>query len=98
MSAPARLPEGKRRDGGALSAAAHAGCGLVAITSGEPAGVGPELCLRLAERAWPLRPVVLADLGLMRARAAALGSAMGVVEFDPDAGTHIAVEHQEEGS
>ena len=22
----------------------------------------------------------------------------GVVEFDPDAGTHIAVEHQEEGS
>ena len=83
MSAPARLPEGKRRDGGALSAAAHAGCGLVAITSGEPAGVGPELCLRLAERAWPLRPVVLADLGLMRARAAALGSAMGVVEFDP---------------
>ena len=66
-----------------MSAAAHAGCGLVAITSGEPAGVGPELCLRLAERAWPLRPVVLADLGLMRARAAALGSAMGVVEFDP---------------
>ena len=65
-----------------MSIAADAGRGLVAITSGEPAGVGPELCLRLAERAWPLRPVLLADLGLMRARAAALGNAVGVVEFD----------------
>lgn len=65
-----------------MSIAADAGRGLVAITRGEPAGVGPELCLRLAERAWPLRPVVLADLGLMRARAAALGKAVGVVEFD----------------
>ena len=83
MSASARPPERKRQDGGPSSAAARAGRGLVAITSGEPAGVGPELCLRLAERAWPLRPVVLADLELMRARAAALGSAVGVVEFDP---------------
>ena len=65
-----------------MSVAAEAGRRLVAITSGEPAGVGPELCLRLAERAWPLRPVVLADIGLMRARAAALDSAVGVVEFD----------------
>jgi 4-hydroxythreonine-4-phosphate dehydrogenase len=83
MSASARPPERKRQDGGPSSAAARPGRGLVAITSGEPAGVGPELCLRLAERAWPLRPVVLADLELMRARAAALGSAVGVVEFDP---------------
>ena len=66
-----------------MNVAAEAGRRLVAITSGEPAGVGPELCLRLAERAWPLRPVVLADIGLMRARAAARGSAVGVVEFDP---------------
>jgi 4-hydroxythreonine-4-phosphate dehydrogenase len=65
-----------------MSVAAEAGRRLVAITSGEPAGVGPELCLRLAERAWPLRPVVLADIGLMRARAVALDSAVGVVEFD----------------
>ena len=66
-----------------MRSGADAGRPLVAITSGEPAGVGPELCLRLAERAWALRPVVLADLELMRARAVALGSAVGVVEFDP---------------
>ena len=25
----------------------------LAITSGEPAGIGPDLCLRLADRDWP---------------------------------------------
>jgi len=43
----------------------------LAVTSGEPAGIGPELCLRLAEREWPV--VVLGDRGLLEARAAALG-------------------------
>ena len=54
----------------------------VAITSGEPAGVGPELCLRIVERAWPVRLVVLGDIELMRSRAAALGSSVRVVPFD----------------
>lgn len=43
----------------------------LAVTSGEPAGIGPELCLRLAEREWPV--VVLGDRGLLEARAVALG-------------------------
>lgn len=42
----------------------------LAITSGEPAGIGPELCLRLAEREWPV--VVLGDMALLKERAAAL--------------------------
>ncbi len=54
----------------------------VAITSGEPAGVGPELCLRIVEREWPVRLVVLGDIELMRSRAAALGSSVRVVPFD----------------
>ena len=54
----------------------------VAITSGEPAGVGPELCLRIVERAWPVRLVVLGDIELMRSRAAALGSSVQIVPFD----------------
>ena len=54
----------------------------VAITSGEPAGVGPELCLRIVERDWPVRLVVLGDIELMRSRAAALGSSVRVVPFD----------------
>lgn len=53
----------------------------VVVTSGEPAGVGPELCLRLAERDWPRRLVVLADIELMRARASALGRAVRIVPY-----------------
>jgi 4-hydroxythreonine-4-phosphate dehydrogenase len=45
----------------------------IAITSGEPAGVGPELCARLAERDWPARLVVLGDASLIHARAATSG-------------------------
>ena len=69
---------------GALSPSAALGAQrpIVAITSGEPAGVGPELCLRIVERDWPVRLVVLGDIELMRARAAALGSSVRVVPFD----------------
>jgi 4-hydroxythreonine-4-phosphate dehydrogenase len=38
---------------------------LIAVTSGEPAGIGPDLCLRLAEYAGPARPVILADRALL---------------------------------
>jgi 4-hydroxythreonine-4-phosphate dehydrogenase len=43
---------------------------VLAITSGEPAGIGPELCVRLALRDWPMRPVVLGDRDLLRSRLA----------------------------
>jgi len=46
---------------------------LIAVTSGEPAGVGPELCARLAERLWSARLVVLGDIELIRERAAMAG-------------------------
>lgn len=46
---------------------------VIAITSGEPAGIGPELCLRLAERQWPARLVVLGDRELLAERARSLG-------------------------
>ncbi|MER2555218.1 MAG: 4-hydroxythreonine-4-phosphate dehydrogenase PdxA [Thauera sp.] len=58
---------------------------IIAITSGEPAGIGPELCLRIVERTWAARLVVLADLDLMQARAAAVGRGARVVAFDPAA-------------
>jgi 4-hydroxythreonine-4-phosphate dehydrogenase len=56
----------------------------VAVTSGEPAGIGPELCLRLAGWAGGARPVVLGDRGLLEARAAALGLDIAFREFDRD--------------
>ncbi|MDR0380171.1 MAG: 4-hydroxythreonine-4-phosphate dehydrogenase PdxA [Candidatus Accumulibacter sp.] len=46
---------------------------VVAVTSGEPAGAGPELCLRLADCPTPARLVVLADRELLAARARLLG-------------------------
>ncbi|MDP2821683.1 MAG: 4-hydroxythreonine-4-phosphate dehydrogenase PdxA [Sulfuritalea sp.] len=52
---------------------------VIAVTSGEPAGVGPDLCLRLAERAWPARLVIFGDRHLMAERAAALGLDAGAV-------------------
>ena len=45
----------------------------IAVTVGEPAGVGPELCLRLTERNWPLPLVLIGDKTALDIRAAALG-------------------------
>lgn len=46
---------------------------VIAVTSGEPAGIGPDICLRLAERKWPARLVVLGDRDLFAERARLLG-------------------------
>lgn len=46
---------------------------VIAVTSGEPAGIGPELCLRLVEREFSMRIVVLADRKLLQERALAVG-------------------------
>ncbi len=43
----------------------------LAITAGEPAGIGPDLCLQLARHERPL--VVIADKALLQQRAAQLG-------------------------
>ncbi|MDO8787513.1 MAG: 4-hydroxythreonine-4-phosphate dehydrogenase PdxA [Sulfuritalea sp.] len=46
---------------------------VIAVTSGEPAGIGPDICLRLTQREWPARLVVLGDRDLLTARARQLG-------------------------
>ena len=45
----------------------------IVVTSGEPAGIGPELCLQLASRAWPVPLVVIGDRDLLASRARMLG-------------------------
>jgi 4-hydroxythreonine-4-phosphate dehydrogenase len=45
----------------------------VVVSSGEPSGIGPDICLALAGKAFPARLVVLGDRGLLADRAAALG-------------------------
>lgn len=46
---------------------------VIAVTSGEPAGIGPDICLALAGRESAARIVVLGDRDLMAARAERLG-------------------------
>ncbi len=46
----------------------------IAVSVGEPAGIGPDLCVRLAERTWPARLVFIGDMELLRARARRLGA------------------------
>jgi 4-hydroxythreonine-4-phosphate dehydrogenase len=46
---------------------------LLAVTAGEPAGIGPDLVLQLADWQDAARLVVIADLSLLQQRAALLG-------------------------
>ena len=57
----------------------------IVITSGEPAGVGPELILEIARQAWPAELVVLGDSRLLASRARALGRQIGIAEFAAEA-------------
>jgi 4-hydroxythreonine-4-phosphate dehydrogenase len=45
----------------------------LAITAGEPAGIGPDLCVMIAQRSWQVPLVVIADPELLQQRAALLG-------------------------
>lgn len=47
---------------------------VIAITTGEPAGIGPELCAALATCARPARLVLIGNLALLEARARQIGS------------------------
>src|SRR5690606_18466352 len=48
----------------------------LALTPGEPAGIGPDIVARLAGRTLPARVVVVADRGLLAERARRLGIAL----------------------
>ncbi len=54
---------------------------VIAVTSGEPAGIGPELCLALTQREFPARIVVLGDRGLIEERAHRLGRSTAGLEI-----------------
>jgi len=56
----------------------------IAVTSGEPAGIGPELCLRLAAYDGPAQPVILGDRDLLAERARAIGLNVAFRDFRPE--------------
>ncbi|MBD3755517.1 MAG: 4-hydroxythreonine-4-phosphate dehydrogenase PdxA [Gammaproteobacteria bacterium] len=51
------------------------------ITSGEPAGIGPDLVIALAQSDWPVELVVLADRDVIAQRAAQLGVTLELVDY-----------------
>ena len=58
-----------------------AGGAPIAVTTGEPAGVGPELCATLAGRRGGARVVLIGDRGLIRERARQAGIAAGFADY-----------------
>jgi len=54
----------------------------IALTAGEPAGIGPELCLAVAGRAWPARLVTIGSAAHLRALASRLGLDVSVRAVD----------------
>ena len=56
----------------------------VVITPGEPAGIGPDLVIQLAQRDWPLELVVCADGRLLTERATLLGLPLTLLPYSPE--------------
>lgn len=55
----------------------------VVITPGEPAGIGPDLVVQLAQRDWPVELVICADGALLSDRAQQLGLPLSLLPYDP---------------
>ena len=70
----------------------------LALTAGEPGGIGPDLCVQIAQQVLPCHLVVIADLELIRERAQALQLPLSIISAQhsmrtqPQAG-HLCVQH-----
>lgn len=72
----------------------------IAYSSGEPAGIGPDIAVLLAQQEWPCELVVLGDQKVLQDRAQQLGLDVSVVNYDParkpqqwPAGTLVIAHH-----
>lgn len=54
----------------------------IALTTGEPAGIGPDLCVQLAQQAQSTALVAIGDASLLRARASKLGLPLRLQTMD----------------
>jgi len=57
----------------------------IAITPGEPAGIGPDLTIVIAQQDWSVELVVVACKKLMQARAEKLGLPLTLIDYDNEA-------------
>ncbi|HVW63503.1 MAG TPA: 4-hydroxythreonine-4-phosphate dehydrogenase PdxA [Nitrosospira sp.] len=63
----------------------------LALTAGEPAGIGPDLCVQIAQIDLPCRLVVIADRGLLQERAHLLRLPLEII---PDQELEEGVQHK----
>jgi 4-hydroxythreonine-4-phosphate dehydrogenase len=54
----------------------------IAITAGEPAGIGPDLVVAMAQQAWPVEIIVVVSKQLMLERAEQLGLSLTLIDYD----------------
>ncbi|MCH4294795.1 4-hydroxythreonine-4-phosphate dehydrogenase PdxA [Shewanella sp. 3B26] len=57
----------------------------IAVTPGEPSGIGPDLVIQLAQQDWPVQLVVCASPELLESRARKLGLPITLEPYDPAA-------------
>jgi len=61
------------------------------LTCGEPAGIGPDLCIDIAGRAWPCELIVGGDTEVLQARAQQLRRPLSFLPYKPD---DVPTEHR----
>jgi len=57
----------------------------IAITPGEPAGIGPDLVIAIAQQAWPVQMVVVASKSLIAERAKQLNLPITLIDYNETA-------------
>lgn len=68
---------------------------IIAVTSGDPAGVGPDICLDILNMYLPCHVVIIGDKEVLRDRARILGKNFDVKDFNPHniSSTQVSVKH-----
>jgi len=64
----------------------------IALTPGEPAGIGPDLTVMLAQATRALHIVAIADRYMLAERANLLGLPLSIEDFNPDSSQPVSVE------
>lgn len=54
----------------------------IALTPGEPAGIGPDLCTLISGKDWPCELIAICDPDLLSRRAKQLGAKLRILEFN----------------
>lgn len=62
----------------------------IALTPGEPAGIGPDICVQAAQRQQPAAIIAIADPDLLRSRAQMLGLPLTLKDYQPGSPAQIS--------